>query len=99
MTIQVAHLQDQGINFAVFRADARSKNGAARSAVLIQLTELAKDNGLRIEKSALCFAENGSTKFYGTPDLVKYLSNMGVWNWTHKLTIAEHASLGLGDEV
>lgn len=85
MSIPVAHLQEQGIHFAVFDADARSGSSAGRAALLARLTAMARTQGLRVEKSALAFVESGRLTYYGTPDLVKFLSNNGVPRWTHVL--------------
>ena len=48
------------INFAVF--DAKSTNGN-NSALLAELTQKARLNGLRIDQSALVFTQNGRTQF------------------------------------
>ena len=87
MTIRMAHLRDQGINFAVFEADARTSTDAARSRLLADLTSRARAAGYRVDKSALAFTEFGRVQFYGTPDLVRYLAGIGVPRWTHSLTI------------
>ncbi len=85
MGIPFAHLQEQGINFAVFDVDAQSRTSAGRSDLLARLTAMARAQGLRVEKSALAFVERGQIAYYGTPDLVKFLSNNGVPKWTHVL--------------
>ena len=83
MRIQLAHLRDQGINFAVFAADAPSRLSSDRNDVLRNLTSKAEAAGLRVDKAALAFTEHGRLTFYGTPDLVRYLSQRGVPRWTH----------------
>lgn len=83
MRIQLAHLRDQGINFAVFAADAPSRLNSDRNDVLGNLTSKAEAAGLRVDKAALAFTEHGRLTFYGTPDLVRYLSQRGVPRWTH----------------
>mgnify|MGYP001802534454 CR=1 FL=1 len=85
--IQMAHLRVQGINFAVFNADSQLHTGHARQSVLDHLTFAAQQEGLRVDKSALAFRSCGKTQFYGTPDLVRYLSSAGVPRWTHTITI------------
>ena len=86
--IRLAHLRDQGIDFAVFDADARTRANAARAQLLAELTTCARADGLKIDKAALAFREAGRTTFYGTDDLVRYLSNLGgVPRWTHTITV------------
>lgn len=85
MGIRMAHLREQGINFVVFDADAQSSSQSARASLLAQLTQRARANGLRVDKSALAFMEGRSLTYFGTPDLVRFLRN---WrpHWTHELT-------------
>lgn len=86
MKVNFAHLREQGINFAVFDADATIKDDSHRSQLLSELTFRARNSGLRIEKSALAFKEFGRVKFYGTPDLVNFLSrNFYGIRWTHSI--------------
>ena len=88
MKINVAHLRDQGISFAVFDADATSRMSHDRDDLLQRLVGLARRNGLRVDKAALAFTRNGRLTFYGTPDLVRYLKRRpGVLRWTHELTV------------
>ena len=86
MRINFAHLNHQGINFAVFDADARLGTNAARSELLGELTLEARRLGLRVDKSALAYVRGGRIEFWGTPDLVRLLANVGVPQWTHVLT-------------
>lgn len=88
----MAHLRDRSTNggwidFVVFEADATSHNNTARSQALARLTAAARANGLRVDKAALAFKENGRVKFYGSPDLVNYLSRRGIPRWTHTLDV------------
>lgn len=85
--IKMAHLRTQGINFAVFAADAPSHSNRARDQLLGQLAVEARQSGLRVDKAALAYSQGGRTSFYGTPDLVRYLSTHGVSQWTHTLTV------------
>lgn len=85
MTIRMAHLRSQGINFAVFEADARTHRDADRGELLADLTIRARRQGLRVDKSALAFTEGGRQTYYGTPDLVRHLSRSGISHWTHTL--------------
>jgi hypothetical protein len=47
----------------------------------------ARGNRLRVDKAALAYHEAGGTRFFGTPDLVKYLASRGVPQWTHTLDV------------
>ena len=87
MRIQRAHLRDQGINFAVFAADAANRTDAGRRALLEELVAKARGNRLRVDKAALAYHEAGRTRFFGTPDLVKHLASRGVPQWTHALDV------------
>lgn len=87
MKIRMAHLRDQGIDFAVFAADAPSRLDSDRDRLLADLTRRAKAAGLQIDKSALTFTQHGRTRYFGTPDLVRYLAGRGVGRWTHTLDI------------
>ncbi|MCB9717008.1 MAG: hypothetical protein H6712_24340 [Myxococcales bacterium] len=85
--IRLAHLRTQGINFAVFAADAPSHRDRDRGQLLAELTAEARRSGLRVDKAALAFSQSGRQTFYGTPDLVRFLSRTGVSRWTHTLTV------------
>jgi hypothetical protein len=85
--IQMAHLRDQDINFAVFAADAARPHRQGRQVLLAELVAKARDNRLRVDKAALAYQEAGRTRFFGTPDLVKYLASRGVPSWTHTLDV------------
>ena len=89
MKISMAHLRERAqsggwINFAVF--DAKPTDGD-KDRLLHTLTLRARATGLRVDQSALAFSEHGRLQFYGTPSLVKYLSQMGVPRWTHTLDV------------
>jgi hypothetical protein len=86
MTIQFAHLREQGIDFSVFNADAPSRSDTAREELLAELTARARRAGLKVDKAALAFKSGSRVKFYGTPDLVRFLARLGVPRWTHRLT-------------
>ena len=92
MKINLAHLRERStsggwINFAVFDAESTSGTNAGNAAVLSNLTMRARRAGLKIDKSALAFVENGRPTYYGTPDLVQYLSRRGVPRWTHSIDV------------
>lgn len=81
--IRMAHVRIQGIDVAVFQANAADNTDSGRADVLADLTAAARAQGLRVQKSALAYGN----RFYGTPDLVRYLANGGGIRWTHTLTI------------
>ena len=90
MKINMAHLRERStsggwINFAVF--DARSTSGSDNdnAALLSDLTAKARASGLKVDQSALAYSQHGRVRFYGTTNLVKYLSNSGVPQWTHEI--------------
>lgn len=87
MTIDLAHLRHQGIDFAVFAADARSGTDRGRDELLRDLVFAARQRGLKVDKAALAFRHGARVRFYGTPDLVRFLSSMGVPRWTHTITL------------
>jgi hypothetical protein len=87
MQIGMAHLRTQGIDFAVFDADATDRTQQGRNRLLGELVARARANGLKVDKAALAFSEFGHVTFFGTPDLVRFLSNSGVPQWTHTLTV------------
>lgn len=88
MDIEVAHLREQGVDFAVFNADSRCGTRSGRAELLAQLSAAARRAGLRVGKSALAYERLGRLEFYGTPDLVRFLSTSG-WHpyWTHTIVV------------
>lgn len=92
MQINLAHLRHPAvgggwINFAVF--DARSTSGTpnSNSVLLERLSAHARANGLRVDQSALAFSGNGRIQFFGSRQLVKFLSSNGLPRWTHTLNV------------
>lgn len=90
MKINVAHLRERStsggwIDFAVFDARSRSGNNSDNSELLAQLTAQARVAGLKIDQSALAYSQNGRIKFYGSKNLVDYLSRKGIPHWTHEI--------------
>jgi hypothetical protein len=88
MRINFAHIRERStsggwIDFAVFEARSSSGSNQGNAEVLSRLTSKARMAGYKIDQSALAFSEGGRIKFYGTPNLVDYLSKRGVPNWTH----------------
>lgn len=89
MKINLAHLRERStsggwIDFIVFDAKSTTNNNKQ---LLIELTSKARTNGLKVDKSALAYNTNGRLEFFGTTDLVNYLSNNGLPQWTHTIDI------------
>lgn len=92
MQINFAHLREPStsggwVNFAVFEARSTSGGDSANAQALAQLTVKARLAGHQVDQSALAFTENGRVKFYGTKNLVDYLSRSGMPRWTHTMTV------------
>jgi len=85
--IRVAHLRTQGIDFAVFDADAVSHSDADRQRLLADLIVKTRLSGLKVDKAALAFSQSGQLTFFGTPDLVQFLANNGISMFTHTLDL------------
>lgn len=90
MQISLAHIRERSttggyIDFAVFDAHATSNTSSANADVLSRLTAKARLAGLKVDQSALAFVENGRVKFYGSKNLVEYLSQSGLPQWTHSI--------------
>lgn len=89
MKIFLAHIRERStsgryIDFAVF--DAKSNSGD-NDALLAQLTAKARASGLKIDQSALAYSQNGRIQFYGSKNLVDYLSRSGLPQWTHEINV------------
>lgn len=90
MKFNFAHIRERStsggsIDFAVFDARSTSGSDSANAQVLSDLTTRARLAGRKIDQSALAFTEHGRLKFYGTKNLVDYLSKRGLPQWTHSL--------------
>lgn len=90
MKISFAHLRERStsggwINFAVFGAKSTSGSDSDNAEVLAELTTKARMSGLKIDQSALAYTHCGRVRFYGSRNLVDYLSGYGVPNWTHTI--------------
>ena len=87
--INLAHIREHSttggyIDFIVFDA----KSTINRNDKLLKiLTNKARTSGLKVDKSALVYKKNNHTEFYGTKDLVDYLANNGLPQWTHTLDV------------
>ncbi|WP_313509067.1 hypothetical protein [Stenotrophomonas geniculata] len=89
MKINLAHLRERStsggwIDFVVF--DAKSTNGD-NEGLLAHLTDEAIRSGLSVDQSALAYRQNGRIQFFGSKNLVAYLSKSGVPRWTHSITV------------
>lgn len=90
MKIHFAHIRERStsggwIDFAVFDAHSTSNSDSDNASVLAQLTAKARHSGLKIDQSALAFNRNGRLHFYGSENLVNYLSRCGLPQWTHSV--------------
>lgn len=81
MKIRMAHVRIQGISVAIFDANSVDDTDSGRQDVLANLTGRARLAGYRVDKAALAYRN----RFYGTPDLVRYLSRGGQFRWTHEI--------------
>ena len=91
MQVRFAHLRERSnsggwINFVVFATDAMNTSNAGRQQLLAQLVARAGPQ-LRIDQAALAFQEGGRTKYFGSPNLVDFLSKNGVSRWTHSIDV------------
>ena len=87
--VSLAHVKERSttgnwINFVVFDAKSTTNNN---DKLLTQLTSRARASGLKVDKSALAYNKHGRLEFYGTKDLVQYLSNNGLPQWTHTIDV------------
>jgi hypothetical protein len=88
MRVRLAHLLEQGVSFAVFDADARTRTNRDRNELLEALVLGARAAGLRVDKAALAFVSGGRLQFFGTPDLVSFLARLGYLPaWTHTINV------------
>lgn len=92
MKFNFAHIRERStsggsIDFAVFEAHSTSGSSTDNAQVLADLTSRARSTGCKIDQSALAFNKNGRLTFYGTTNLVNYLSKMGLPRWTHSLNV------------
>ena len=90
MRINFAHIRERStsgghIDFAVFDARSTSGSDLDNAQVLAGLTAKARLAGHKIDQSAIAFGQNGQLRFYGTKNLVEYLSRRGLPRWTHTL--------------
>ena len=92
MRVNFAHVRERArnggwINFAVFDARASSGSSPDNSQLLAQLTAQARASNLQVDQSALAFMANGRLQFFGSPNLVDFLSHSGLPQWTHSYNV------------
>ena len=92
MTIRFAHLRERStsggwVNFAVLGAHSTSGSDTGNAEVLADLTSRVRMAGRKVDQSALAFMQGGRVTFYGSPNLVEYLSKRGVPHWTHTIDV------------
>jgi hypothetical protein len=88
--INLAHIRHPAaaggyIDFAVFDARSTAGTDSGNAAVLFRLTAKARASGLKVDQSALAFAEGSGVRFYGSTHLVDFLSKNGLPRWTHQI--------------
>jgi hypothetical protein len=88
MHINFSYLKERStsggyITFIVFHANSVSGGDSGRAEVLHDLTMRARANGYVADQAALTYRENGRTAFYGSRNLVDYLSRRGAPRPTH----------------
>ncbi len=92
MKINFAHIRERSttgghIDFAVFDAKSTSGGDSGNANLLAQLTSSARASGLKIDQSALAYKQGNQIKFYGDKNLIDYLSNNGVPQWTNTVDV------------
>ena len=80
MRINMAHLRDQGIDFAVFDTDARNRMDRDRALLLQRLVVTAQGTGLKIDKAALAFTQGNRMGFYPYSDTCAHCQNLPLQN-------------------
>ena len=95
MEVQFAHFRQQTatgqfIDFAIFDAKTESGSESDNLELLNNLTdETIHVHKLKIDQAALVFKENDEMRFYGSTDLVNYISRAGFPKWTHTLELKD----------
>jgi hypothetical protein len=88
--IELAHIRERTVNgqyidFAVLNANAADRTDSARNRLLSELSMRARNAGLKVDAAALAYEENGRVRFYGSKNVVEYLSRGGVPHWNKTL--------------
>lgn len=92
MQVTFAHLRERAraggyIDFAVFDAKSRSGCDQDNDLLLSQLTQAARQRGLKVDQAALAYRSGSRTEFFGSEPLVQHLSEVGLPRWTHTLSV------------
>jgi hypothetical protein len=87
MRVNFAHVKVQGFDVAVFDAKPMSRTDDARRQLLVDLTLRARRAGLKIDKSALAYVDDGRVRYFGNVDLVGWLQGVGVPAWTNWIEV------------
>ncbi|MDG2091005.1 MAG: hypothetical protein P8J61_07890 [Gammaproteobacteria bacterium] len=93
--VNLAHFRQQTatgdfIDFAIFDAKTESGNESDNLALLNNLTQSAiQMKKLKIDQAALVFKKNDELRFYGSTDLINYISRAGIPKWTHTLELED----------
>ena len=100
MKINLAHFRQQTalgdfIDFAIF--DTVSESGAESDNLMLlnNLTLSAQSKDLKIDQAALVFKKNDQVRFYGSKDLINYLSKSGFPKWTHTIEDPGNSQISL----
>lgn len=88
----MAHLRERStsggwINFVVFDARSRSGSSMDNQNLLSDLIGKARAAGLKVNQAALAYKRGSRIEFFGSKNLVAYLSRRGIPRWTHKIDI------------
>ncbi|PCJ41482.1 MAG: hypothetical protein COA71_07950 [SAR86 cluster bacterium] len=95
MEVNMAHFRQKTviggfIDFAIFDAKSESGTESDNLELLNSLTRAAiQSKNLKIDQAALVFKKNDQVRFYGSNDLVNYLSKAGFPKWTHTLEVED----------
>ena len=75
------------MDFAVFDAKSHSGSDSDNAPLLFQLTAAGRLKGLKVDQSALAYADGAQIRFYGSTHLVDYLARTGLPQWTHWIDV------------
>ncbi|MGA1742360.1 MAG: hypothetical protein ACO4AC_09410 [Pseudohongiellaceae bacterium] len=95
MKINVGHFRQETsdgdfIDFAVFSAKSESGTEKDNLELLNYLVrETVKQKNLKIDRAALVFDKGEEIRFYGSQDLVKFLSKHGFPKWNVVLELPD----------
>ncbi len=88
MQFKFAHLRQpskagEPLDFAIFGARSPTGLDPDNQVLLDQLTTRARAKGLKVDRSALAYTSDGQLRFFGSAEVVEYLSASGLPPWTH----------------